>query len=326
MNLDNRTLAHARLALREAARDFLFDPNVHLIDFGYPIQKGQLNESDLAIRFHVREKFSEVALESAIAAGRTRAIPQAIGGFKTDVPQARYRLNYYGSWGNWQPYVEPRAERVEPMRGGISISNEYQYNYGTLGGLVVDRNTGAEMILSNWHVLVGYWGARPGQRVLQAGLGDGGSYKDAVAGLTRDAMFANLDAAVAALNGKRRLLNQQFGLKKTVAGVARAELGMEVIKSGRKTEVTRGRVTAIEGVAKMDYDRLERIIRHVITIEPRRSPLEEVSAGGDSGAWWLEERSMRAVGLHFAGCDRPERALANDMIAVLNALNVAVAI
>ncbi len=324
MIIDKRTLAHARLALREAARNFLFDPNVHLIDFGYPIQKGHLNESELAIRFHVREKLSNVALETAAETGQTRPIPAAIGGFKTDVPQAKYGLHYTGSWGNFQPRVEPRAGRAEIMRGGISISNEYQYTYGTLGGLVIDRATGAEMMLSNWHVLVGRWGARPGQRILQAGLGDGGTYKDVAATLVRDAMSANLDAAVAALNGKRGLLNQQLGLK-PVTGIARAELGMDVVKSGRKTGVTYGRVTAIEGIAKMNYDRIERIIRHVITIEPRRS-FEEVSAGGDSGSWWLETKSMAAVGLHFAGSNAPERALANDMQSVLNALNVAIAV
>ena len=48
----------------------------------------------------------------------------------------------------------------------------------------------------------------------------------------------------------------------------------------------------------------------------------EVSRGGDSGSWWLEEDTHQAVGLHFAGQDDPETALAIAMPQVLDALNV----
>jgi endonuclease G len=209
------------------------------------------------------------------------------------------------------------------MRGGISISDEYHYTFGSLGGLVIDRAAGAEMILSNWHVLVARWGARPGQRIFQPGRGDGGTAADTVAVLARDAMPVNLDAAVARLNGSRKLINEQLHLG-PVTGVGQAQLGMEVVKSGRKTGITFGRVTAIEGTARMPYDGMERIIRNVVTIEPR-SPYEEVSAGGDSGSWWLEAKTRRVVGLHFAGSNSPERALAHDMASVLEALNVEIA-
>lgn len=40
------------------------------------------------------------------------------------------------------------------------------------------------------------------------------------------------------------------------------------------------------------------------------------------GSEWLEELTMHAVGLHFAGSDDPERALALDINSVLGALNV----
>jgi endonuclease G len=137
-------------------------------------------------------------------------------------------------------------------------------------------------------------------------------------------MSVNLDAAVAALNGSRRLINDQLNLG-PVAGVGQAQLDMEVVKSGRRTGITYGRVTAIEGTARMSYDGLDRIVRNIVTIEPRR-PYDEVSAGGDSGSWWLDVENMRAIGLHFAGSDSPERALAHDMPSVLEALNVAIAI
>ncbi|UCC54123.1 MAG: hypothetical protein JSV68_09145, partial [Anaerolineaceae bacterium] len=95
---------------------------------------------------------------------------------------------------------------------------------------------------------------------------------------------------------------------------------MEVVKSGRRTAITRGLVTAVDGTIKINYRGVDRLIRNVVSIEPRN--LGQVSAGGDSGSIWIQENTMNAVGLHFAGSDRPERALAIDMQPVLDALNV----
>jgi endonuclease G len=94
---------------------------------------------------------------------------------------------------------------------------------------------------------------------------------------------------------------------------------MKVEKSGRSSRRTSGRVTGIGGVARLRYDRIERIIRNVVTIDQLGG---EVSAGGDSGSWWLDETTNEAVGLHFAGSNNPERGLAMDMQSVLDALNV----
>jgi endonuclease G len=176
------------------------------------------------------------------------------------------------------------------------------------------------MILSNWHVMARSWRSTPGQAIYQPGRRDGGGPSDHIADFTRHAMLVNLDAAVAELIGGRESTNRQLGLG-PVTGVGQPHLGMEVVKSGRRTHNTDGRVTGVAGIAEMRYRGVERIIHNVMTIEPRR-PAEQVSAGGDSGAWWLYEQTMQAIGLHFAGTDRPERALAIDMWSVLDALNV----
>jgi endonuclease G len=320
MQIDRMTLGHARLALREAVRNWIYDPNVMLIDLGWPEENGKVVEDTKPhIRVHVKDKLPlGPVLEAAIEAGKTHAeIPRTINGFPVDVPQGTYRLQQWFGWRR-NP-VDPRSRSTTPMQGGISISNAFQYGYATLGGPVEDRETGARMILSNWHVLAGDWRARSGWPIYQPGRGDGGRSLDAVATLSRDAMSANLDAAVAELTGVRPIINAQFGLK-PVSGVRWAELGMGVIKSGRRTGITRGRVTAIEGIIRMNYRGVDRLIRNVVTIEPRLDPV--VSAGGDSGSLWLEESTMRAVGLHFAGSDQPERALALDLQPVLDSLNV----
>lgn len=326
MSIDRMTLAYARRALREA-RYHVYDPNVTLIDFGHGQVGGASVEEKLAIRFHVQRKYAPVALEGAVAAGRTSALPSSIGGFPTDVIQKAFapHRGWWSSWGWWpRPSVEARAERADPMQGGISISDERHNAYGTLGGLVADRASGARMILSNWHVLVAEWGARPGLRILQPGRLDGGTGADAVASLTRDAMAANLDAAVATLEGGRGLTTSQLGVGE-VRGAARAELGMELVKSGRRTGVTYGVVRGVEGIARMSYGSVARVIQNVVTIEPRLAA-EEVSAAGDSGSWWLERATLRAVGLHFAGSDLPETGLALDMPAVLDQLGVDVVV
>ena len=322
MNLDKKSLAYARLALHQAGRDFLFDPNVNLIDFGLPSRGGKLSDGDLAIRIHVSRKLSGHALESAIEAGQTAPIPDSIAGFKTDVPVGAYNPNLWGWGGSWRrPSSKPRAKRASVLVGGISISDQHRHTYGTLGGLVYDHATGEPMILSNWHVLAGRWGTRKGQRIYQPGRRDGGNWTDTVAYFTRDAMSVDIDAAVAKINDERPFKNFQLELD-PVAGVGEATLGMEVVKSGRGTGVTYGRVTGIEGVARMRYDRIERIMKNIVTIERRNSYEPDVSAGGDSGSWWLDLDTNRAIGLHFAGSNSPIRAIAHDMSSVLNALNV----
>ena len=128
----------------------------------------------------------------------------------------------------------------------------------------------------------------------------------------------------AELTGARPLINYQFDLA-PVKGVDEAMPGMEVVKSGRASGVTYGSVAGIKGTARMYYNGVYRLIRNVMTINPRQD-LAQVNTGGDSGSFWLEEGSMNVVGLHFAGSDRPERGLAINIQPILDALNVDIAV
>lgn len=326
MNLEPQDWSRVRRATREAARRYIYDPNVVYIDFGWREHAGQLLEAEPpCIRVHVEKKFRGPALEAAMDRGVTREeIRGPILDYDVDIPQGVFRAGWW-SWGGGprQP-ANPRAGRVTPMQGGISVSNAYRNIYGTLGGLVTDRETGNPMILSNFHVLVSGWYARAGQPIYQPGRGDGGNAADTVARLSRHAMASNLDAAVAELTGSRKLINDQFGLA-PVTGVAWAQVGMNVVKSGRTTDVTHGRVTGVEGIAKLYYSGVYRLIRNVIKIEPRVGP--DVSAGGDSGSFWLEEETKNVVGLHFArGKDSDTDGLAIDIQPILDALKVDVVV
>ena len=316
LKMDTMDMARARFAMKSAIRGWLFDPNISLIGLGWKESEGQVYFDRLSIRFHVHQKLSGLQLESA----NTLPIPRCIEGIETDVPEGNYNLQYWG-WPGWESApASSRAGRNDPLVGGISISNERQYGYGTLGSVVRDRSTGELMCLSNWHVLVGDWWAMQGQRIYQPGRGDGGSAADTIAALERDAMYANYDAAVAKLTGGRQASNEQLELG-AVKGICAPQIGLQVSKSGRQSAITRGVITDIEGAIVLPYQGIERVIRDVLVIDALNQG-DEVSAGGDSGSLWLEESSNCAVGLHFAGQNAPERALAMDIGCVLEALNV----
>ncbi len=320
MDFDKQTLARIRLGIREAARRWIYDPNVTFIDFGWPTTDEILRPDKLAIRIHVKQKYpTGPALEAAVDQGITRGpIPKKIADFQVDIPEGNFRLNQFPGW-----WVAPgkRARRMDPMKGGISISDAYRNTYATLGCLVKDRETGKEMLLSNWHVLVGSAYAPPGLPIIQPGRLDGGRDADIVARLSRHALAFGYDAAVAELTGSRALINEQFE-RWPLKGMAQPDPGMQVVKSGRKTGVTNGVVsTLVPGPFKMEYSGVQRLLNHVLRIEPR-IPGSEVSAGGDSGSLWCEESTRCAVGLHFAGMNEPETALAMSIQPVLDALNV----
>jgi len=323
MHVGSREMARAQLALHQALGSCLYDRTrkINLIDLAQYEEDGQKHDR-LALRFHVDYRIPETQLE---ALGREPLQNLSFVGFPSMVTESKPRLQqwygprrWYRSQGWGRTSSNPHTSRADPLRGGVSVSTDFSGS-GTLGGIVRDRATGNEMLLSNWHVLVVYWGARRGQRIRQPGRDDGGTYADVIANLERDAMSADLDAAVAVLNDRRDIINQQLSVG-PVRGVRRAQLGMDVEKSGRSSRRTSGRVTGINGAAIMPYSGIERVIRNVVTIEQLN--LGEVSRGGDSGSWWLDSATKEAVGLHFAGQNNPELGLAMDMQSVLDALNV----
>ena len=326
MDIDPMNLAYARLAQRAAIRGHLSDPNISLIDIGLRRRNGEL-ENDLTVRFHVRRKLSTIELQSASEQGYTRPVPRAFAVgteiVMTDVIKGDYRRELWNWGGNRpRPPRNDNAKRTDPLCGGLSISDPIRNTYGTLGGRVIDRDTGEALILSNFHVLAVDTTSRPGMAIYQPGRMDGGGANDRVAALARHAMAVNIDAAVATLDSDGRpLINFQLGLG-PVAGLAHPQIGEQVIKSGATTQVTYGLVTGVEGVSEpIRYGNLARIIAHVMRIEPQLLE-DRVSAGGDSGSWWLDQATHNVVGLHFAGQFQPDIALAINMPMVLDALNV----
>jgi endonuclease G len=216
--------------------------------------------------------------------------------------------------------LNQRTRVFNPLRGGISIFNPLRYTYGTLGAKVIDRNTGAEMLLSNWHVLAGAWYAPAGMEIYQPVRAIWNGSNQRIARLSRNAMSQGLDAAVAEMTGNRTIINHQYELGQ-VTGVIHPERGLQVVKSGRTTGVTYGVITGVDGYRVENYDGRRQIIRNIIHIAQAPEG-GAVSSAGDSGSIWMEQSTNRAVGLHFAGSDAPEYGLALALPHVLEALQV----
>lgn len=320
---ENDIPAEAYQGLNRAIMLHMFDPNVSLIDIGWRIRDRNdhsVEEDELCVRVHVRRKLRGEVLEAFAETQPERVIDPKRIGFPVDVPgSANYRLQ---QWPWYTPIpTSPRGRVFNPLRGGISVSSLLLSTYGTMGGKVKDRRTGRDMILSNWHVLAASWYAWEGMPIYQPGQGDGGYPYYTVARFSRHAMDNLIDAAVAELEpNSRPLINDQLDIG-PVKGLKTPQLGMRVTKSGRGSGITTGIITGVEGRQVMNYDGVQRVIRHVVHIAQDEEG-GSVSKGGDSGAWWLERETNHVVGLHFAGADDPEYGLAISMPPVLDALNV----
>jgi len=315
---DPGTLRAGSQARNQAAAIHLFNPRITLIDLGWKMREGQLTD-ELTVRFHVREKMRGPAFEAFSIRYPALVLPsESALGFPVDYIEAKYRSQLWNL--PLSTASIPRNGLSNPLRGGISISNEWSYGYGTLGGFVKDCLTGDNMILSAWHVLANSAYTQPGLRILQPGVGDGGSTQYTIARFTRHAMNQGIDAAVAKLEGPRSMLNDEYEIG-PVRGVVEPTMGMRLVKSGRASQVTHGLISGVEGEQPIWYAGFPRKIRHIVHIS--QSPEGgEVSRSGDSGSWWLDEATNKVAALHFAGDDNPEYALAISMPRVLDALAV----
>ncbi|MDX1614889.1 MAG: hypothetical protein R3300_11310, partial [Candidatus Promineifilaceae bacterium] len=250
-------------------------------------------------------------------------LPEQVDGFPVDVIEAKYvpqtALN-----ARLEMATEQRNRRFDKVPLGVSVGSRYT-TAGTLGALVLDEQTGEQMILSNWHVLAGRDDVQAGLPIWQPGWIDGGTRdENTIAELSRW-MLGPFDAAVARVTGARPVEARTVE-GRSVEDIGPPQLGMQVWKSGRSTGLTRGFIDGIKMTVNLSYRNVgTRSLEQVFRVVPRPGEGNlELSIGGDSGAVWVEEGSNKVVGLHFAGevGNFPEHALAHDITAVIQALDV----
>jgi hypothetical protein len=246
-------------------------------------------------------------------------VPETLGGVQTDVLAVGFPIA--GGGLIQDAGIETLATRSRPARSGSSVGHK-DITAGTIGTVVYDILPGGAVsppahgigvppiyyILSNNHVLANSNAASLGDPVLQPGPYDGGTDPaDRIARLSRfipitleppvpRALHRNLvDAAVA--QGQFHDLDREIYWLGHVRGWRRKSLvtvGTLVKKTGRTTNFTTGRITAINATVDVGYGggRVARFIDQIITTN--------ISAGGDSGSMVTTIDNV-AVGLLYAG-------------------------
>jgi endonuclease G len=315
-----------RSYVRTKAAQLLADPNISSVGIGRKQTAGKADGA-LAIQFTVNSK---VAPEQVEGIGST-PIPEHIEidgvAVPTDVIERSYKPSYIAVQIEAK---DPRKVRADTVVPGLSVGNRFT-TAGTIGAFVRDRTSGAVVLLSNWHVLHGGQ-AQVGADIVQPGRHDDNRVDRNVMGtLLRSHLGPAGDCAIASVFG-RALSGEVMGLGVSVDRIADPEIGDRVVKSGRTTAVTRGRVVRIEVNTKMSYpDGVSAVVGGFeIGIDEDAVPLErEISRGGDSGAAWLAVARGKPtgvmLGLHFAGDAEgtaAEFALACYAKSVMTALDV----
>jgi hypothetical protein len=224
-----------------------------------------------------------------------------------------------------EPPVDPTARFERPVPIGVSTGHP-NVTAGTIACRVTDGNN--VFALSDNHVYADENKAGIGDDVLQPGFFDDGVVPDDAIGTLFDfepIYFEDgvneFDAATA-LSSTSMLGNgtpsDGYGIPKSQ--IAEAMIGMRVMKYGRTTSQTKGRIDAIHATVYVEYDTGIALFVDQIVIKPG-----SFSAPGDSGSLVVVQRGGNArkpVGLVFAGS--PTMTIANPIGPVLERFKVTV--
>lgn len=313
--------------VRAKSQHLLANPQITSVGIGYSVPKGKTTP-ELSLQFTV----DRTAVPQTLGATPESTIPDSIEVDGVMVPTAILSRTFRPSYVKVAlQSKDPRKSRAEIVAPGMSVGNLWT-SAGTIGAFVRDRESGKVMLLSNWHVLQGSR-ANIGVEVVQPGRHDDNRVDlNRIGQLVRSHLGAAGDCAIASVSG-RSVSADVLELGVRVRSIGDPELGDRVVKSGRTTGVTYGRVERVEVNAKLNYgDGIsETIGGFEIGIDPMAPPADgEISQGGDSGAAWLAvdadgRPTDVMLGLHFAGDDdgtSSEFALACYARSVMTALEV----
>jgi hypothetical protein len=211
--------------------------------------------------------------------------------------------------------AQPHTFRVRPAPGGVSVGH-YRITAGTLGCLAVGRTAPRNsrlMILSNNHVLANSNDSVFGDSVIQPGRYDGGTHPNDQVAITE--RFVPLqyggptnyvDCATAWCwpdRVRRELIYPSGGvyaLFRIGNAPQYATLGGVVGKTGRTTQLTQGRVVALNWAGWINYGTPgSAYFSGQFVVQGSGT---NFSAPGDSGSViWKWETGLAPVGLLFAG-------------------------
>jgi hypothetical protein len=268
-------------------RDVIAQSNVVAVGIAEK-QTGGQPSGRLALTFYVEEKRKVSA---------ANAVPEAVRGAIAgrEVPTDVVEI------GKLVPELHIGRTPIQP---GFSVGHPL-ITAGTLGAVIGPARN--PRILSNSHVLANSGQATIGDSILYPGHEDEGREPaDTVATLTQIVPFVtggefvnSMDVAVATINPARRadLRSRIAELGIVPSGTTQPVRGMQVVKVGRTTGLTKGVVRDVNFRFVLDYGAAGLVgFRDQVFCS-------RYTAGGDSGSLVIEEATGKAVGLHFAGAN-----------------------
>lgn len=183
--------------------------------------------------------------------------------------------------------LRDHRKRFRPVRAGIEIGNLVVDTPGTIGFMAVD-NLGGLWIVSCFHVLHGndpqnIVAGRPVYQPFEESPENLIAYTDDVH------VSADLDCSAARLTDQVNCTGEILNIGRIEADPIAPKRNMRVIKSGRTTGITEGRITRIDGAG--------------IEIKaPKDFPGDyEPGRKGDSGSLWIDIESRRPVAMLTGG-------------------------
>jgi len=293
--------------------DLLSRANVQGVGIGYK-QVNNKDTDNLSVVIYVEKKIKEDKLDKKDIAPKKIEIVMPSGGKSLQVVTDVQVVGKIEA----QTFIA----RIRPVKPGYSIGH-YKITAGTFGCLVRDICPPCRIhILSNNHVLANSNVANIGDPILQPGRFDGGKVpSDVIARLSRFVpirfgsmdRFNLVDAALALPTDQRNVIASVVGLG-IPKGTVEATLGMAVVKSGRTTQTTAGKVTGIDATVAVGYGAsgVAYFRNQIITTN--------MSQGGDSGSLLMSRADKKATGLLFAGSS--QITIHNNIANVLMALGV----
>ena len=319
MAFTQEEMTKAYETLKTVRDDWLSYGGVTAVDLGFKWTDGEMTQQ-LALRVHVAKKRPLEEIPD------NEMLPKEINGLSVDVIEAQYGIQHIEQPESFQLEAAAgnRGARFDEIPAGVSIGSP-NVTAGTLGAKVFDADSEEPLILSNWHILAGLPTAAAGLPIWQPGALDGGRNSANTFALLERFNLGPNDAAVARLTGDRSVTTATFE-GHLIEDATAPLLGMSVHKSGRTTGFTEGFIDGVQMTVSLNYGAAgTRTLQNVIHIVPLPgSGNIEISSGGDSGSVWVDKASGKAIGLHFAGevGAAPEHALANDITAVMQTLNI----
>jgi len=312
--------------------------NVHAVGIGRKISDGK-PDGALCVRVYVVQK-----LPRSLLVARD-VIPAKLDGIDTDIVEAPPPFILGRAPARRRPAIpaagrgavpactDQRKMRQRPVMGGISAGHR-DITAGTIGCFCRSTAAGDDpaqvMALSNNHVLANVNAALIGDPLYQPGPLDGGTLTDYFATLHRFVPIKKggqeknrVDAAVGSLL-PAVAYDRAICSIGAINGTTSATEDLEVVKHGRTTGLTEGRVDdiAYNGLVGMDHDDPTVVALFEEQIRIVSTATSPIGLSGDSGSLVISKAEKKAVGLYFAGPPNGEYGIANQISDVLQELQV----